>query len=305
MFKEKPLISVCMITYNQELYISDAIKGVLMQETNFPLELIIADDCSTDSTEKIVLSFIENHAKGKWIKYVKHSKNKGMIENFSWALKKCKGDYIAICEGDDFWTDSSKLENQIDFLESNPSYSLCFHDVQILQPDGRIYSDLEMEKRVINKKSTILEMILFGNYIHTPSVVFRNWLIEFPKEFELSPIGDYFLWILLGEKGDYFKIEGSYAVYRNKVGAFSTQSSNERAHQFCYTLELISKYINDLSLKRILDLRIKEIKISTFPYKANLDSSQFNSKKYIRDNFSSKELVFVVLYKCFRALRLK
>ena len=119
-----PTVSVVMITYNHEAYIQQAIEGVLMQECDFKVELIIADDNSPDNTEVVVKKILSEHSKASWIKYTKHNANKGMNSNFIWATKQCKGKYIAICEGDDYWTDSNKLQKQVDFLEKNKDYGL-------------------------------------------------------------------------------------------------------------------------------------------------------------------------------------
>lgn len=131
--QEKILISVAMITYNHEAYIREAIEGVLMQEGDFQIELIIANDHSTDSTESIVLDLIKNHKNGNWIKYTCHQVNKGMKSNFTWSINQAKGKYIAICEGDDFWTDPLKLSKQILFLENNPEYVFSFHNAQLIK----------------------------------------------------------------------------------------------------------------------------------------------------------------------------
>ena len=118
------LVSVVMITYNHEKYIQQAIEGVLMQKINFHIELIIADDTSPDQTENIVKKIIVEHPNGHWIKYTKHKFNKGVSKNFTWALKQAKGKYIALCEGDDYWTDPLKLQKQVDFLEENENIGL-------------------------------------------------------------------------------------------------------------------------------------------------------------------------------------
>ena len=120
----KPIVSVVMITYNHEKYIQQAVEGVLMQQTDFPIELIIADDASPDQTEKIVTTIKKKHPNGNWIKYTRHLQNKGMTENFMWALGQAQGKYIALCEGDDYWTDPYKLQKQVDFLEANEEYGL-------------------------------------------------------------------------------------------------------------------------------------------------------------------------------------
>ena len=100
-----------------------------------------------------------------------------------------------MCEGDDYWTDPYKLQKQVDFLEANPDYVLNFHKVKILKPDGLLVDDFIT--KVPDNYETQETLARLGNYIHTPSVVFRNLIIELPKEFSLSPIGDYFLYMLL------------------------------------------------------------------------------------------------------------
>jgi glycosyltransferase involved in cell wall biosynthesis len=118
-------LSVIMLTYKHEDYLSDAINGVLMQDCDFEIELIIADDCSPDNTSKIVESF-KSHPNFGWIKYTKHELNKGANENFMWAFAQATGKYIALCEGDDYWTDPLKLQKQVDFLEANDRYGLVY-----------------------------------------------------------------------------------------------------------------------------------------------------------------------------------
>ena len=124
MNKTELKISVCMITYGHEQYIRQAIDGVLMQECDYEIELIIADDKSPDDTKKVVAEIVNNHPNGNWIKYTKHKENKGVVENFIWALNQCTGKYIALCEGDDYWTDPLKLQKQVDFMEANEEYGL-------------------------------------------------------------------------------------------------------------------------------------------------------------------------------------
>lgn len=125
--KNPPLVSVCMITYMHEAFLREAIEGVLMQEVDFSVEFLIANDSSPDKTSEIVEEYYRNHPKGNWIKYLRHSENKGMMRNFVWSLEKCEGKYIALCEGDDYWTDPLKLKKQVEFLELNKDYSLVSH----------------------------------------------------------------------------------------------------------------------------------------------------------------------------------
>lgn len=119
----KPLVSVCMITYNHEPFIARAIKGILDQETNFEFEIIIGEDASTDKTRAVCEKFAgENPGK---IKLFSNPENKGIRQNLQMVLGHSTAKYIALCEGDDYWTYPMKLQDQVDFLEANPDYSLC------------------------------------------------------------------------------------------------------------------------------------------------------------------------------------
>ena len=120
-----PVVSILMITYGQESYVRQALEGVLMQKCNFDVEIILANDCSPDNTDKIIQDVLKTHPHASWVKYIKHEKNIGMISNFIHALQKCMGKYIAMCEGDDYWIDPLKLQKQFNILENNPEYKFC------------------------------------------------------------------------------------------------------------------------------------------------------------------------------------
>lgn len=130
MSKVDPLVSVCMITYNHEKYISQAIEGVLIQQTNFAFELIIGEDCSTDNTRKICLEYKEKYP--NIIRLLLPDVNLGMSKNFIETIQAATGKYIAFCEGDDYWTDSEKLQKQVSFLDANQKYSFCCHRFRVL-----------------------------------------------------------------------------------------------------------------------------------------------------------------------------
>ena len=124
--KEGVVLSVCMLAYNHERWISKSIEGVLMQKTNFKYELIIGEDCSNDGTRDIILSYSKMYP--ALIRVFFNKNNLGLAQNFSQALTLCKGKYIAICEGDDFWTDPCKLQRQVDFLEGNRNCIIASHN---------------------------------------------------------------------------------------------------------------------------------------------------------------------------------
>lgn len=242
--KENILVSVAMPNYGQAEFISEAILGVLSQQVNFEIELIVADDCSPDHTEDIVQDIIRTHPNGHWIKYIKHSKNKGAIPNFIWTFSQAKGKYIAACEGDDYWIDPLKLQKQIDFLENNPDYSIVFHKVREINSSG-IHANTILDSP--DKEETYdLQYLANGNFIHTPSVVFRKNFKEFPLWIKFSPIGDYPLHILNAQYGLIKYLPEQMAVYRIGNGIWSSQN---RVYQIINTILAISLIISNLPLE--------------------------------------------------------
>jgi len=223
---EKPSVSVCTITYGHEKFIAETIEGVLMQEVNFPIEYIIADDCSMDETERIVQAYIETHARGHWITYTKHKKNKGMNPNFVWALEQCKGKYIAYCEGDDYWTDPSKLQKQVDFLEDNKHYVISAHKSLEMSLDKQLQTS---GKSQLKKDGNFNSILLNGLGMATLSIVFRNQIEKIPKWFLKSPNADYPLFLLLTEKGGKVKymneVMGVYRIHAG--GIWSTANKRQ------------------------------------------------------------------------------
>ena len=114
-----------------EKFIKEAIDSIFMQEVNFDYDLVISNDCSPDGTDEIIQDYIKNHPKGSKIKYYFQEKNLGHFGNWSFIIDKCEGNYVAILESDDFWTDKNKLQLQYDFLEQNKDYSTVYHDCQV------------------------------------------------------------------------------------------------------------------------------------------------------------------------------
>jgi glycosyltransferase involved in cell wall biosynthesis len=121
-----PLVSVCMVTYNHENYIAQAIEGVLQQQTTFPIELVVGEDCSTDRTREIVLKYQKKYP--SIIRVITSERNVGARKNVYRTGKACRGKYIAICEGDDYWHVPHKLQKQLDYMESHPECGLILAD---------------------------------------------------------------------------------------------------------------------------------------------------------------------------------
>lgn len=162
----KVKISACIITYNQEQYIEQCIQGALKQTVD-QYEILISDDCSSDKTSEICRYYQNKHP--DLIRYVKHKKNLGVIDNWVYALNNVKGKYIAVCEGDDYWLDPCKLQKQVGFLESNPDFELCFTNCETVDKNNTTLnpSFLNNSKSIFTK-----EDLLF--IAPTLTRVFRN-----------------------------------------------------------------------------------------------------------------------------------
>lgn len=241
-----PIVSVCMITYNHEKFISEAIEGVLMQEIDFKLELVIADDCSEDRTKEIVQSIIDTHHRGNWIKYTRHSANKGMMANFFWALKECQGKYVALCEGDDKWIFKKKLSFQIDYLEKNPNSILSFHDCNVIN-----YLGLEIAKSrvpLFSQRDLTSEKIRYGSFIPTSTIVFQR--LGIPESFDNRLLdvfnGDTILLFFLSFYGSaHFHNEFIGSSYRkHEGGVWSFLNEKEKQRRLLYTYEILRRTLN-------------------------------------------------------------
>ena len=133
-YVKDPVVSVIVITYNQEKYIEQCINSILEQIVSFPYELIISDDHSTDATSRICMQLQNKYP--ELIKLYIQDKNRGLIGNYSDVISLCKGSYIAQVAGDDFWIYSKKLQDQYDLLESNKSIGLCYTNTLTCADNG-------------------------------------------------------------------------------------------------------------------------------------------------------------------------
>lgn len=243
---ENLMVSVDMITYGHENYIRQAIEGVLMQETNFEFDLIIADDCSPDNTQEIVKGIIKNHPKGYRIKYFRHKKNLGMQPNGLFAYEQCQGKYVAICEGDDYWTDPLKLQKQIDFLEANPDYTFSMGKVDMLIDEtGEILKRKEFVNPS-NNDTYSLKDYLKNPFSQTSSFVFRNCNEPFPVWFKKVHAGDQSLVVIkTGVNGKIKYHSDLFSIYRLNSNSVTFSSTYDVYEKFKETLKYWQSFLGN------------------------------------------------------------
>jgi glycosyltransferase involved in cell wall biosynthesis len=215
-------LSVLMITYNHERYIAQALDSILMQQVNFDFEVVIGEDRSTDTTREIVSRY-KNLYPNK-IRLLLHDSNIGMLNNLAQTYAACKGEYIALLEGDDYWTSKNKLQFQVDFLDAHSECSICFHPVSVLSEETTNSTSFPDFPAHHSKKINTIEDLLSENFIPNCSTVFRNNLITiFPPWFFQLRQGDWSLHILNAEHGTIGYLDSNMAVYRMHPGGVWTK----------------------------------------------------------------------------------
>ena len=229
----RPLVSVFMVTYNHEKFVEKAIKSILAQETNFDFDIIIGEDCSTDRTRAICEELKNSDSR---IKLLLSTKNLGLHNNVLRTLKECTGNYIAFCEGDDFWTDPSKLQKQIDFLEKNKDFSGCAHQSKVLVNNKEISFFRIGVPNIIT-----LDDLLGGRQFHTASLVCRNSFIE---KFLNAPkvlSDDRLINFCIASEGKIYFLNESMCIYRRHSEGLSEKVTFDQIRSDLDSIEFLQK----------------------------------------------------------------
>jgi len=199
----KPTVSVCIIAYNVEKFLPQAIESVLMQKTNFKVEMVIGEDCSLDNTRKIALEYRDKYP--KYINVLLPEKNQGLTPNSVATQNACTGKYIALLDGDDYWTNYDKLQIQVDFLERHPEYSACAHQSMKIYEDGS--SSLKLFGEDVDRDYQLQDTITHRKF-HTSSLVYRKKIWDevggIPKDISSNERAIYPMLAIFGEI-KYFK----------------------------------------------------------------------------------------------------
>jgi glycosyltransferase involved in cell wall biosynthesis len=271
----KPIVTICCITYNHGNYIRECIEGFLLQKTTFPIEILIFDDASTDGTKEIIEKYASQEIRIKTFLQTENQWSKKKYGLIDWLFPVAKGKYIALCEGDDYWTDPYKLQKQVDFLEANPDYIMSFHGVDYLQNNTFISKEKHLDNTFTQK-----DLAYKGCFINTQTVVFKNIFTEnqLPHWFNSLSTGDYALFLWLSNFGKINYFPETMAVYRQHTGGTWSVKKD---------LDMYTKIADNLSILYQQDFskEIKEgfvvqnrnnLKFVLFELIANLDWDKLN-----------------------------
>lgn len=290
----KNYISVCTVTYNHEPFIRKCIGSIVSQDSSYSYQLLLGEDDSKDATRKICIEYANKFTDR--IKLFLHDrKNVIYIDgkptgryNFLNNLNHTKGKYIAFCEGDDYWIDNRKLQKQVDFLEANPRFSICFSPVHIVDQDGQLIEISNQD----TPSETSYQDLLKGNYLNTPSVMIRRDSLpdQLPEWIKKMPMGDWPLLLLASMNGDIKMLNEPLAAYRiHDKGVWSTHTSFQ---------------------KLLVGFKSRRILLAELPKKAHsilLHSIVGNAlyiSSYYRDNEARVlALKYFLLYLYYRALK--
>jgi glycosyltransferase involved in cell wall biosynthesis len=253
-----------------------------MQKTSFPIEVFVQDDASIDQTAEIIKGFAERF---NFIIPIFHNENyfsqgKSINEFF---FKNAKGKYIAICEGDDYWTDPYKLQKQVDFLEANTDFSISFHNLKVIYDDGKLehFSNTPDQKEV----STI-EDLAKGNYIYTASCLYRNGLInEFPTWFSRAQTGDYIIHMLNAKHGKIKYFNEVMGVYRvHKDGLWENRPLPERLEAWVDLLDIMKDHFEPQIRDILIDTQNYHFSELIKSYADNPEKCKYYSMRKIANN---------------------
>lgn len=308
------LISINTMTYNHERYIAQCIEGILSQKTTFAFELLIHDDASTDNTVNIVREYEKKYP--NIIKPIYQTENqwkRGIKISATYQYPRAKGKYIAVCEGDDYWIDENKLQMQVDFLENNPEYGMCYTKTK-----QYVQNIQKFRKKDFGFYFNGFEDLLInGNKIPTLTAVYKKELLQ-KYQLEIQPankvwlMGDYPMWLYFSHESKVKFIDKVTAVYRvlensashsvdvNKQ--FKFEKSNREIRQFFadkYNIDVI--FEDDSCIKFYIYVNILKIKydkqISKKMREEYKKTKNKNFKLYVYNLFSFSKLFWMLINK--------
>lgn len=243
-------VSTCIITYNQQNYVAQAIESALMQDCNFSNEIIVCDDNSTDNTTHIIKTYAAKYPER--IKVYFSEKNLGMLRNWQKALMLCSGKYIALLEGDDYWTDKTKLQKQYNILEQNTDCAVCFTNAEIKYESGgpgfTTYVTLKGEKFT-------REDLMVYNFMPTCSVLMRNYISEafFHPAYFKSPFADWIIHTLNAKHGNLYFLNEFTCTYRiHGTGVWAGSDTEAQLLKKLKAIDCITEIVTENELQQVI-----------------------------------------------------
>jgi glycosyltransferase involved in cell wall biosynthesis len=250
-----PLVSANMMTYNHAPFIIEAIEGVLQQKTDFPFELVIGEDCSTDGTREIVIEYQKKYP--DIIRVITSDENVGMKINGLRTMSACRGKYIAFCEGDDYWHHPYKLQKQVDYLESHPECGMVFADCDVYHNSSRkLIKNVRLSAGFQSSMKLSIEQILENKKIRrwpwTCTAMFRKNLYEqiagsdpYLHQSDKFLLGDVQIWAELSSISEVVYIPECLATYRFLDESATHNADPRKVLKFWISLSEMELYLCD------------------------------------------------------------
>lgn len=292
-------VSICCTVYNHEEYLEDTLKGFLTQKTNFPFEVLIHDDASTDNSANIIRNYELKYP--LIIKPVYQKENKysqGIRVNFTYNYLRAKGKYIALCEGDDYWTDEHKLQKQIEIMDNNKEIMLCIHATGVL----KVLQDKVVPKKIKlsegDKVISAPEVILGGGqYGHTSSFVFRREIvIDPPHWYTAYPSGDTPTRLLAAAKGSIYYLDEEMSVYRQGVKGSWTGRMMDNAkyvNHWKKAIEMFNEYDEYTNFRYSREIKKRKSRIA-YNILNRLQSNSVDKEKYYSLLIGSEKVKYIL-----------
>ena len=236
-------VSVCMITYNHERFIAQAVESALMQEADFDYEIVIGEDCSTDRTREILIELRERHPNN--IRLLLRASNIGAHRNSIETLMACRGEYIAFLDGDDYWTCSSKLQKQVDYLDARPNFAMCGHRYRYAYENGsRPTTGATISPK--QKEVCTTRDVMAGYWLLHSSVMARRCMIpRLPDWYYEFNSGDTCMQLLCSQFGRLGCISEVMTAYRiHSGGLWSATEAEDKAKSLIPMYERFNEYLD-------------------------------------------------------------
>lgn len=309
------LVSISCATYNHESYIRQCLEGFVMQKTNFEFEILIHDDASTDGTTTIIREYVDKYP--NLIKPIfqtenQYSKGVPISQTYNWP--RARGKYIALCEGDDYWTDPYKLQKQVDFLEANPEYGMVYGKVRLFNQEKG-----EFGHRILGEEIKDYSDLIIKNKIQTLSVMFRKHLQQrYVDEVGVGKkwlMGDAPLWLFFVFESKIKFLDEIFGVYRFlQNSATGRDDFNKRERFIVSGYDMRMFFADKYNLSEEIRLKIREVTYRHLFANAKvfddvnkmeeyfnlLETPTFEEKKFL---FLYKHHLLVYFYNLYRKIR--